>query len=84
MRDDCPQDIVLLFHCVFDLVARHKCEDRVLQRMRRRLDEYHLIVLDEFGYVTFSKAGAELLFDVVSRAYERQSLILIGNLPFEQ
>jgi len=43
-----------------------------------------LIVLDEFGYVPFSKAGAKLLFDVVSRAYERQSLILTSNLPFEQ
>ena len=43
-----------------------------------------VLVLDEFGYVPFSKAGAELLFDVVSRAYERQSIILTTNLPFEQ
>jgi DNA replication protein DnaC len=40
--------------------------------------------LDELGYVPFSKAGAELLFDVVSRAYERNSLIVTTNLPFEQ
>jgi DNA replication protein DnaC len=52
--------------------------------MQRRLDDYHLIVLDEFGYVPFSKAGAELLFDVVSRAYECRSVILTSNLPFEQ
>jgi len=31
-----------------------------------------------------TKAGAELLFEVVSRAYERQSLIITTNLPFEQ
>ena len=31
----------------------------------------------------FSKAGAELLFEVVSRAYERQSILLTTNLPFE-
>ena len=30
-----------------------------------------------------SKAGSELLFEVVSRAYERQSLIVTSNLPFE-
>jgi hypothetical protein len=35
------------------------------------------------GYVPFSKAGSELLFEVVSRAYERQSLIVTTNLPFE-
>ena len=32
----------------------------------------------------FTKAGAELLFDVVSRAYERQSLVVTTNLPFER
>ena len=31
----------------------------------------------------FSKTGAELLFEVISRAYERLSLIVTGNLPFE-
>ena len=40
-------------------------------------------MLDELGYAPFRKAGAELLFEVVSRAYERQSLIVTTNLPFE-
>ena len=37
----------------------------------------------KWGYVPFSKTGAELLFEVVSRAYERRSLVLTTNLPFE-
>ncbi len=45
-----------------------------------RLD---LLVLDELGYVPASKVGAELLFDVISTAYERTSLIVTTNLPFE-
>jgi len=58
-------------------------EDRQLQRMLGQLEKQNLLILDELGYVPFSKAGSELLFEVVSRAYERQSLIVTSNLPFE-
>ena len=40
-------------------------------------------MLDELGYVPASKVGAELLFDVIATAYERTSLIVTTNLPFE-
>lgn len=59
-------------------------EERKLERMLRLLGRQDLLILDELGYVPFTKAGAELLFEVVSRAYERQSLIITTNLPFEQ
>lgn len=82
----CAQGKRVRFYSVIELVHQllEAREDRQLQRMQRRLDDYHLIVLDEFGYVPFSRAGAELFFDVVSRAYECRSLILTSNLPFEQ
>ena len=58
-------------------------EDRQLQRLLKQLEKQDLLILDELGYVPFSKAGSELLFEVISRAYERQSLIVTTNLPFE-
>lgn len=42
------------------------------------------MILDALGYVPTGKAGAKSLFDVPSKAYERQSLIVTTNLPFEQ
>jgi len=59
-------------------------EDRKLERLLNQLSRQAVLILDELGYVPFTKTGAELLFEVVSRAYERQSLIVTTNLPFEQ
>jgi len=59
-------------------------ENRTLQRLYKQLQRQDILILDELGYVPFSKAGAELLFDVVGRAYEQTSLIVTTNLPFEQ
>lgn len=49
-----------------------------------RLRRYDLLVLDELGYVPFSKVGAELLFQVLSDRYERSSTIITTNLPFPE
>ena len=58
------------------------CAERQLQRTLEQLGRHQLLILDELGYVPFNKAGAELLFEVVSRAYEQTSLIVTTNLPF--
>lgn len=58
-------------------------EERELGRFKKQLTRLDLLVLDELGYVPASKLGAELLFDVISTAYERTSLIVTTNLPFE-
>ena len=58
-------------------------DERTLLGLRARLGKLDLLVLDELGYVPASKVGAELLFDVISSAYERTSLIVTTNLPFE-
>jgi len=58
-------------------------EERELGRLKKQLSRLDLLVLDELGYVPASKLGAELFFDVISTAYERTSLIVTTNLPFE-
>ena len=58
-------------------------DERTLLRLKGQLAKLDLLVLDEFGYVPAPKIGAELLFDVISTAYERTSLIVTTNLPFE-
>lgn len=58
-------------------------EDRELMRLKKQLAKLDLLILDELGYVPASKLGSELLFDVISTAYERLSLIVTTNLPFE-
>lgn len=59
-------------------------EERQLARLKSQLAKLDLLILDELGYVPASKVGAELLFDVISTAYERSSVIVTTNLPFEQ
>jgi DNA replication protein DnaC len=81
----CAQGKRVRFATVTQLVTEllEAREDRSLKRLIKQLERQDLLILDELGYVPFSKAGAELLFDVISRAYERQSLIVTTNLPFE-
>jgi DNA replication protein DnaC len=59
-------------------------EERQLTRLKSQLGKLDLLVLDELGYVPASKLGAELLFDVISMAYERSSAIVTTNLPFAE
>ena len=58
-------------------------DERNFLRLKAQLAKLDLLVLDELGYVPASKVGAELLFDVISTAYERTSMIVTTNLPFE-
>ncbi len=59
-------------------------EERTLLKAKKQLARLDLLILDELGYVPASKLGAELLFDVISAAYERSSVVVTTNLPFEQ
>jgi len=81
----CVQGKRVRFFSVIGLVTQllEAREERQLKRLFHRLPELHLLILDELGYVPPSKTGAELLFEVVSRPYERQSILLTTNLPLK-
>jgi DNA replication protein DnaC len=53
-----------------------------LSRVIQRYARYGLLILDELGYVPFSKEGAELLFQVLAERHERGSVIITSNLGF--
>jgi DNA replication protein DnaC len=59
-------------------------DERRLLRLQRQLEGYKLLIVDELGYVPLSTTGAELLFEVFARRYERGSVIITGNLPFDE
>jgi DNA replication protein DnaC len=55
-----------------------------LERLLAQLDKTDLLICDELGYLSFSRAGAELLFQVFADRYERKSLLLTSNLAFSE
>jgi DNA replication protein DnaC len=82
----CQRGLKVRFFKVSELLTQllEAREDRVLGRLRAQLARLDVLVLDELGYVPASQAGAELLFDIISTAYEKTSVIVTTNLPFER
>jgi DNA replication protein DnaC len=59
-------------------------DERRLLKLQVQLQNVKLLIVDELGYVPLSQVGAELLFEVFSQRYERGSIIVTSNLPFEE
>ena len=57
-------------------------KDYRLERMLTALNKIDLLIVDELGYISFSRSGAELLFQVFADRYERGSILITSNLPF--
>lgn len=67
---------------LLDLGAQES--SRALERRLRHYAKQSLLVIDEVGYLAFDNRNADLLFQVVSRRYERKSLVLTTNLAFKE
>lgn len=72
------------FFNVLDLVNQLEQEklDNRGGKLAEHLARHDLVVLDELGYLPFSRSGGQLLFHLISKLYERTSLIITTNLTF--
>lgn len=57
-------------------------DEKVLGRVIKRYAGYGLLIIDELGYVPFSKEGAELLFQILAERHEKKSVIITSNMGF--
>ena len=82
----CQKGLAVGFTTAAALVNElHEARDeKRLLRLQRQLAGYKLLIVDELGYVPLSPTGAELLFEIFSQRYERGSIIVTSNLPFDE
>ena len=82
----CINDFKVLFTTVPRLLTQIKeCRsEKTLRQLENRFQKYDLVICDEFGYISFDKEGAELLFSHLSLRAGMKSTIITTNLPFNK
>jgi len=82
----CMQGYRVYFTTVHRLLTqlRESHSQRTLRQMEMRFEKYDLVICDEFGYISFDKEGAELLFNHLSLRSGRKSTIITTNLSFDR
>lgn len=82
----CLQGYRVLFTSVHRMLTqlRESQSERTLRQLELRFEKYDLVICDEFGYVSFDKSGAELLFNHLSLRAGRKATIITTNLGFDR
>jgi DNA replication protein DnaC len=76
----------VLFISVPNLIIELKeaMSESRLNQYKRKFEKYSTVVLDEMGYVSFDKAGSEILFNLLSNRTDKGSIIITSNLSFDR
>ncbi len=82
----CLNDYKVLFTTVPRLITQIKesRSEKLLRQLENRFSKYDLVICDEFGYISFDKEGAELLFSHLSLRAGLKSIIVTTNLSFDR
>jgi len=82
----CTRGYRVLFTTAAALLMRLIAAKRsgTLEREYRSFERIDLLLIDELGYIPFEREATDLLFQLVSQRYERRSIALTTNLPFEK
>jgi DNA replication protein DnaC len=82
----CQQGYNVIFTTVSRLLTQiRECHStRTLRSLELKFEKYDLVICDEFGYISFDKQGAEMLFNHLSLRTGIKSTIITSNLSFEK
>lgn len=82
----CTEGFRVLFTTVPRMLTqiRESRSEKILSKLEHRFEKFDLVICDEFGYISYDKQGAELLFNHLSLRAGLKSTIITTNLSFDR
>jgi len=82
----CMEDYRVFYTSIPRLITqiRESRSEKTLRSLEGRFEKYDLVICDEFGYISFDKEGAEMLFSHLSLRAGRKSTMITTNLSFDR